>query len=244
MDTVVNTCCNHGIKEEYKDGICFMSYCNCAAGKARRYALPEKMIEWNIKSYPGPQEAIHVAWEWLKTQTGKGVKERNAVYWQWDTPSAGWLLLEGNFGSGKTGLAVACYKVILDRMIDAVGVVRFMTSSPRMAQFWSVSELCKAQKETYGKDMIRPVSNAEKALFLVLDDVGAERYTEDNVDIIAQLIQHRYANNKHTLLTTNLSGAEFRDAFGMRVADRLRDNATIISFSGKSLRQAPNVHKV
>ena len=62
MDTVVNTCCNHGIKEEYKDGICFMSYCTCAAGKARRYALPEKMIEWNIKSYPGLQEAIHVAW--------------------------------------------------------------------------------------------------------------------------------------------------------------------------------------
>lgn len=220
------TCCNKGIKTIEEDGGLSLDYCTCPQGRTRRYSLPPQMLDWNAVSYPGPRNAIEVAWDWLQ-----GDNKR-------------WLILEGNYGAGKTGLAVLVYKAIVDRMIEKVGTYQFIRTSPRPAQFWFVPDLCQAQKDTYGKDVIRPVTLAERAIFLVLDDVGAERYTEDNVNIVAQLIQHRYTHNLRTVLTTNLKAAAMKDDFGPRVFDRLRDNATIISFEGGSMRPAPSVYKV
>lgn len=74
---------------------------------------------------------------------------------------------------------------------------------------------------------------------LVLDDLGTE-YVDGKGFMAALLdgvVDHRYANLLPTVVTTNLGPGDFRDRYGPRVADRLREAGAFIVVGGKSLRR-------
>jgi DNA replication protein DnaC len=40
---------------------------------------------------------------------------------------------------------------------------------------------------------------------------------------VARLIGRRYDSRRVTIITTNMTGHEFKDAYGQRIADRVRE---------------------
>lgn len=73
---------------------------------------------------------------------------------------------------------------------------------------------------------------------LVIDDLGCEyidRHGHLNSRLDA-LIDTRYAQERKTLITTNLNAADFTERYGARVIDRLREGGRYVEISGRSLR--------
>lgn len=220
---MTSDCCERGLRYVVgDDDSVAIRFCDCRLGQARKYGLPEQMLDWTTQSYiaaGGKRAAVDAAAGWL------------------EGPPARWLILEGPFGVGKTGLAVCLYKAIVDRMIAQRGEYEgLIRRSPRPAQFWRVPDLLAAQKAAMGKDVRMPCDKAEAAEFLVLDDLGAERGTDYDRDAIAQLIQRRYQAGRRTLLTTNMGADDMVEEFGHRVIDRMRHDSLVVTFRGNSLR--------
>jgi len=62
---------------------------------------------------------------------------------------------------------------------------------------------------------------------LVLDDVGASRSTPHLVEQLLFLIERRYDNQQQTVITTNLTLAEFANAVDPRAASRLQEGMVL-----------------
>lgn len=104
----------------------------------------------------------------------------------------------------------------------------------RSARSWSAIDLNEAlrpgQDET-AFDVAREVD------LLVIDDLGAERLTEWTIERLTSLLDHRWGNQKRTILTTNLEGKVLLDRYGSRLVDRMIDEATIVEVAGMSRRR-------
>ncbi len=73
---------------------------------------------------------------------------------------------------------------------------------------------------------------------LVIDDLGVE-YADRGGHFQArldELLDERYRQERQTLITTNLNGADFRARYGARVVDRLRDGGGFYEFDLPSMR--------
>jgi len=77
-----------------------------------------------------------------------------------------------------------------------------------------------------------------KAGSLILDDLGAEFQDAKgsfSVDL-DELIDTYYGNMKRLVITTNSGPAEFKQRYGERVADRIREAGEFVVTRGESLR--------
>lgn len=81
----------------------------------------------------------------------------------------------------------------------------------------------------------------ERTKALVIDDMGVERLDAGGVGLALfdWLINARYGAAGYTLITTNLTWESFRDRYGERIADRLREQADWYDLDGESMRTAP-----
>jgi DNA replication protein DnaC len=123
---------------------------------------------------------------------------------------AGWLILQGGYGCGKTHLAAAIAHVRED-----AGDTVFFSIVPELldhlrAAFAPTSEL------TYDAlfDRVRETG------LLVLDDLGAENATAWATEKLFQLINHRYNYRMPTVITTNSRLMSHMDE---RIRSRLSD---------------------
>ena len=90
----------------------------------------------------------------------------------------------------------------------------------------------------------KEVTELETAPMLVLDDLGEEQASDTAVAILSNLITTRFAERMPTAVTTNLDGKTFRERYGERIVDRVRecgldDNGHArwwVRCSGESLR--------
>jgi DNA replication protein DnaC len=121
---------------------------------------------------------------------------------------AGWLLLEGGYGCGKTHLAAAIANKAVGRGVptlfitvpDLLDSLRFAFNDP----------------ETTFEQRFAEIRNAD---LLVLDDFGTQNATPWAQEKIFQIMNFRYINKLPTVVTTNL----MLDAFEGRVRSRLQD---------------------
>lgn len=141
----------------------------------------------------------------------------------WDDRRHWCLALSADKGAGKS-TAAASWLLEKARRVDP---------RPGMKQRW----WCSAS--------IARVSGFDETLddlatvpALVIDDLGLE-FSDVKGNFLSrfdELLNHRYANKRPTLLTTNLGTKDFKDRFGERIADRLREDALFIEVDAKSLR--------
>lgn len=123
------------------------------------------------------------------------------------------VLLTGPTGVGKTHLASS---VIWQCMM--------LKRYDYRAIFIDFQEYINKLKESYEKTDVKELMTdlsreLERADLVVLDDLGAERGTEHNIDQLDKIMRLR--EDKNLIVTTNLSGREIKDTYGNRTLSRL-----------------------
>ena len=83
-----------------------------------------------------------------------------------------------------------------------------------------INKIKESYEKTDIKDLITDINRElERADLVVLDDLGAERGTEHNIDQLDKIMRLR--EDKNLIVTTNLSGKEIKDTYGNRTLSRL-----------------------
>ncbi len=141
------------------------------------------------------------------------------------------ILLCGEAGSGKTASAHC--------------LMRHVLKNGHPAAFVSCSEYADAfARQVHSMGCAEHVETVagwvkDSQLYLVLDDLGAERGGVKACERIAEIIHLRSDQMAPTVITTNLSGGDIKARYGQRVASRLLANPSwmcSISLSSINLR--------
>lgn len=129
------------------------------------------------------------------------------------------LVLAGGVGTCKTGSASWALTQKPGVFITADEAVRMSTSN--------------AAEDV---DAWRRVRNAQ---VLVIDDLGGEYSGEKgwNSRVFNGLLDHRYSSSLKTIITTNLTASRFKDDYGERVTDRIREAGRWVTLGGTSVRK-------
>ena len=135
------------------------------------------------------------------------------------------LVLSGPRGCGKTVAIAWAAAQHVNPVVewDAVGAGRFVDVA-RLARVSRYSDEAMAELES--------------AALLAIDDLGME-YCDVKGSFLATLdglFNARYAACRRTLIATNLPGAQFRERYGERIADRIRESGRFVELRGPSLR--------
>jgi DNA replication protein DnaC len=147
------------------------------------------------------------------------------------------LFLEGPPGVGKTHLAVAVLKEVIQ------------TSAAR-GIFYDTRDLLRVIRSTYDPsirttelEVLRPVMHAD---LLVLDDLGAEKTSEWVEETMNLIVNTRYNERRATIFTSNYQDIPddtdpnsllFRIGFRMR--SRLHEMCEFIEMDGADYRELP-----
>lgn len=124
----------------------------------------------------------------------------------------GWLLLQGQYGSGKTHLAAA--------------IANFAVSMGVPTLFITVPDLLDSLRYAYQDPTATFEERFEQvrsAPLLILDDFGTQNATNWAQEKLFQIINYRYINQLPTVVTTNLSMDEIEG----RIRSRLEDSELI-----------------
>ena len=135
------------------------------------------------------------------------------------------LIQSQNTGNGKTHLAVASLKYFGQKNI---GKHQFINFTNLMMKIKSTFESLEYSEI----DIIKKYVNYE---MLVIDDIGADKVSDYNKQVLYLILNDRYESLKPTIATTNLSSIEIEQAYGRRVLSRLISGNVII-LNGKDRR--------
>lgn len=92
-------------------------------------------------------------------------------------------------------------------------------------------------------DAIRPGNDdtaydvAQECDLLLLDDLGREKVSEWTLERLQSVLDARWSNEKRTIITTNLSGADLLTRYGDALVDRITDTLTMVLVDGSSRRR-------
>ena len=146
------------------------------------------------------------------------------------------LLLIGGSGRGKTHLAVAVLKGLLNKGVPCLFVDFHELLSEIRNSYDPLSQASEFQ-------ILRPLLNIE---VLLLDDLGSQRMSDWVQDTVFHVINLRYSQKKTVIATTNLGMEPARksttedtlqDRLGYRVISRLYEMCTFLELDGPDYRK-------
>ena len=140
------------------------------------------------------------------------------------------LLLIGPVGTGKTHLAAAITKTLIDKLYTVY--------------FGNITDIMSRIKNTYAKDaeideseIIRMMT--ERVDLLVIDDLGKEDETPNTMRVLYQIINKLYENEKPVVITTNFNSSVLARKLGERgpaIVSRITGMCEPVSLTGKDWR--------
>ncbi|MEP7292828.1 MAG: ATP-binding protein, partial [Chloroflexota bacterium] len=151
-------------------------------------------------------------------QTGLTPEERQnleravAAARSWSEAPDGWLVLLGNYGSGKTHLAAAIANQQQERGTQVVFV-----TAPDLLDYLRVTF---SPNSTGSFD--RRFATVRNAALLVLDDLSTESATAWAKEKLFQLLNHRYVAGLPTVITSSSTIEKIDERIRARLMDRRR----------------------
>lgn len=181
-------------------------YCSCVikrviAADKENLALP--IVDFEKTAKTAPSKTLEKAYKIARTYTD-----------EYPSGKKPFLLFIGTPGTGKTVLAAATACALMRKGASTVTVTAF--SFVRRAldyhtQF-SIPDYI---------DRFTPMLDCE---LLVIDDLGTESMLKNvTKEYLYTVVNERWLNGKHTIVTTNLTPAELMSRYGESIASRLLD---------------------
>jgi len=137
------------------------------------------------------------------------------------------LVIFGTYGNGKSHLAAAIANTTIRQGMTTV--------------FERVPSLLAKIRATYGGDgditeyqLLKALTDAD---LVVLDDAGAEKWTEWAESMLYTVIDERYSYQKALIITTNSNLNELEKKIGIRAMDRVLEMCEIVENKGTSFRK-------
>jgi len=127
-------------------------------------------------------------------------------------------------GNGKTHLAMALHYEAIKNHIGSM----FLRAN-----------ILRRNIVPTDSEYLKKIDNYKKVKILIIDDIGAGRQfgLDYYVETLEEIIEMRNQKKIIWCVTMNLNPAQLKTIFGVRLADRLMENADIIPFdSNKSYR--------
>lgn len=140
------------------------------------------------------------------------------------------LLLLGNPGNGKTTMA----KSICD-------IISLLNSSPYDNERIGVFRISALHLEKMIVEEPLRFNSIKNCKMLYIDDMGMEsdfiKSFGNNLEPISEIIYHRYDNKLFTIASSNLTDKEFKEKYGDRIHDRMKEMFDRIIFTNQSFRK-------
>lgn len=191
--------------------------CRCGIVAARRAnvyqaasRIPEEYADLDLTTYPDQKISAEL-FDW------------------WHELPTPWLILAGDIGVGKTGLAI--------------GLVKKALSEGRPALFRPFVELLSDIRATYRStdgttpDEAALVGACKATDLLALDDIGAARVTGWAQERLFEILNHRYNERRRTIVTTNLGPDDLIEYLGDRIYSRINGMGWLYAIDGPNLRE-------
>jgi len=140
------------------------------------------------------------------------------------------LLFIGGTGLGKTHLASAAAKRIIERGFDV-----FYVSAQNITDEFGDERFGRGDADTtryFNTDL------------LVIDDLGTEANNQFSVSCVYNVINSRLNCAKATLINTNLSVRELQSRYSDRIVSRLLGEYMVLIFKGRDIRQQKLTQKI
>jgi DNA replication protein DnaC len=193
-DASCTICGGTGWKTVERSGLSGAARCECAAA-SRSHTLKENSnIPPNYRNVSFDNFHVPDNNPTARKSLGTALMQVRSFVREFPAPQRPGLLLLGEPGAGKTHLAVAAMKALLEKGHECV--------------FWDYQNLLDRIRSGYDptsgvadREAYRSALDAE---VLVLDDLGAHRVTEWVEDTITAIITYRCNYNKPLIATTNL----------------------------------------
>lgn len=141
--------------------------------------------------------------------------------------NSGSLVLLGKPGTGKTHLACSI-------------AVELMRRAGKQALYRTVRDLVREVRATWHREAaeteVDVIARLTQAPLLVLDEVGVQSGTDNELATMFDVIDGRYRQELPTIVISNLNRQGLQDALGERMFDRLREDGSVIVFDWSSHR--------
>jgi len=197
-------CEGTGWKQVVRDGVEAVERCACLQG-ARQEALlgkariPERFREASFDNFfpPSPRENP------IENEALTRVMLTAKAFAREYSPSSAksGLMLQGPTGVGKTHLATAVLKELIERGFECA--------------FFDYQNLLDRIRQSYNAAAGAADKQAYRAVLetdvILLDDLGSHRVTDWVEDTVTAIINHRYNARKALIVTTNLPDPELGD---------------------------------
>nr|DAH90071.1 MAG TPA: Replicative helicase [Caudoviricetes sp.] len=138
------------------------------------------------------------------------------------------MLFLGNVGTGKTHLASALLRSVIEQGYTGA----FVGAGDLIAD---IRDTWRPNSEMSPRALTRRYIDMD---LLVIDEIGVQRGTENEREILFSILNNRYNGLRPTVLLSNFNTEDVKRYVGERVYDRLKeDGGLVIPFSGRSYRK-------
>jgi DNA replication protein DnaC len=236
-ETATCTICDGtGWKIVERAGLSGAERCSCA-GATRAKALkegagiPPNYERATLDNFEVPQDNPIA-----RAALGAALMQVKSFVREFPAPNHPGLLLVGDTGTGKTHLAVAALKALLERGHECI-FYDYQNLLDRIRSGWDANAGA-ADREAY--------RNALETEVLLLDDLGSHRTTDWIEDTVTAIITYRCNHQKPLIATTNLrdekkAGDEYArktlgEVIGRRAHSRLHEMCRVVEITVEDYR--------
>lgn len=145
------------------------------------------------------------------------------------------IVFAGPTGSGKTSLAAACARAVMERSIERNRTRMERDDRPFAAKTcaritWALAHTIGTARDRlpYGEDDAEIIDDAKSADLLVVDDIGTGGSSPRAKDTIIEVVFHRHDADRPTWITTWQTPTDLAATYGAGVARRLMEGAVTI----------------
>lgn len=169
-----------------------------------------------------PDRFLAETFETYLPRTEEEARNRDDIKAFAESAAAGFLVILGGFGVGKTHLSSACLQIRDGLYVDI----------PTLELEYECARDFSAQE-----NRLRVLGRYAKAPFLIIDEIGRASNPATEKAILYYLANRRYSFNTPTVLVSNFEEAPFAEYLGAAIIDRIAEKRTRVIFTGSSYRR-------